>query len=792
MNRYLTEQLKAFVLSEGMDLVGFGPVERWSEAPFLLSPQAILPGCKTVIVGAIHITDTWTEMGGEPTPQDLGPGGWMDQNSLLDRVGYHTARFLMDSGYKAIPIASSNIWRYRDFENIPSLFAPDLSHMHAAVAAGLGEMVWTGLTSTPEFGPRVRFISIVTDAELVPTPMYNGPELCDKCMDCVKCCPSYAMEKDMNGKPHTVNIGGKTYKYANKNIWRCAWAEHFSLDLDSQTLEKDHINEEMVIDEVNEKGVRGHERGVCQKICIPPHLRTEAPSFGRENKRIAMKRINKRYDENMPTLRKMRDDIIAKAIQWGADYLGVGTIDTNSKYFEMIEKQAPGMKTAICVVIQIPEIYNQNKDLDDYTQPVYDYTVHTKTHQLLLRIAKEVENYGYHASSYGTLFDSDTRDPGLIYEFAEHIGLGKVQDGKFITPEFGENVWMGIVTTDAPLDSTPKGENLERVNFGQTRLSPKMQKNKLAVLAQKNYVSSFGVASAGIFDNIVEDIKANINNEDVKYGIIDVSGTLHGKWKSKIVDNGNRIRKPSDYLPNAKSIISLGMHFGHELISNTGLDTTKQIGTYAFWNYQTYYELCFAAFEVSMQLERWGYKTVMTSNMLGIGSMVDTPRLYQPDMRCGAVEAAAAGLGVIGKNGVLLTEEYGPHQRFITIITDAKLPADAVKSNNIVCDDCDICISKCLMQANTGEFFDIHIGDNAIKYPKLQHNRCDWAKRYSLNPETGPALIGNDTQISTPHDGELTLQELADACEQKDMVMKKRTCILEPCLNKCPAYKKSV
>jgi hypothetical protein len=125
-----------------MDLVGFGPVDRWKNAPYLLSPQAILPEAKTVVVGAIHITDTWSEMGGEPEPQDRSPGGWMDQNGLLDRTAYRIVRMLNEHGQQAIGVASSNIWRYRQYEGIPSLFAPDLSHIHAATAAGLAEIGW--------------------------------------------------------------------------------------------------------------------------------------------------------------------------------------------------------------------------------------------------------------------------------------------------------------------------------------------------------------------------------------------------------------------------------------------------------------------------------------------------------------------------------------------------------------------------------------------------------------------------------------------------------------------------
>ena len=47
-------------------------------APYLLSPKAILPESQTVIVAGIHITDAWTEMGGEPDPQTMGPvAGWI-------------------------------------------------------------------------------------------------------------------------------------------------------------------------------------------------------------------------------------------------------------------------------------------------------------------------------------------------------------------------------------------------------------------------------------------------------------------------------------------------------------------------------------------------------------------------------------------------------------------------------------------------------------------------------------------------------------------------------------------
>jgi epoxyqueuosine reductase QueG len=63
------------------------------------------------------------------------------------------------------------------------------SHRHAATRAGLGEFGYNNLVLTREFGPRQRFNSIVTDAELVPDRLVTEP-IClrDECRLCLKAC----------------------------------------------------------------------------------------------------------------------------------------------------------------------------------------------------------------------------------------------------------------------------------------------------------------------------------------------------------------------------------------------------------------------------------------------------------------------------------------------------------------------------------------------------------------------------------------------------------------------------
>src|SRR5690606_6291839 len=130
-------------------------------------------------------------------------------------------------------------------------------------------------------------------------------------------------------------------------------------------------------------------------------------------------------------------------------------------------------------------------------------------------------------------------------------------------------------------------------------------------------------------------------------------------------------------------------------------------------------------------------------------------------------EAVAAGFGEIGRSGALLTDEHGPHQRVICIVTDAELPADAPKVATDVCDGCSICADLCPMRALGGETVVIDVGGARFQYPLVPRHRCDWSKRYSLCSEEGPGLIGSITHVQAP-DGALTLEDVAEACKAKD------------------------
>jgi len=73
--------------------------------------------------------------------------------------------------------------------------------------------------------------------------------------------------------------------------------------------------------------------------------------------------------------------------------------------------------------------------------------------------------------------------------------------------------------------------------------------------------------------------------------------------------------------------------------------------------------------------------------------------------------AVAAGLGTIGRNGLLITEKFGPRVRLACLLTDAPLEPTPISKENF-CDDCHACIRACPAQAlqppKNGEIYSIN------------------------------------------------------------------------------------
>jgi epoxyqueuosine reductase len=107
-------------------------------------------------------------------------------NSRLDLATSLISSFLFRKGYRALPTPAAE---RTDLENA----IPTVSHKMVAHIAGLGWIGKNCLLITPEYGPRIRLSSILTNAPLLAT---NNPveQRCNTCRTCVEICPATAIK----------------------------------------------------------------------------------------------------------------------------------------------------------------------------------------------------------------------------------------------------------------------------------------------------------------------------------------------------------------------------------------------------------------------------------------------------------------------------------------------------------------------------------------------------------------------------------------------------------------------
>lgn len=219
--RILTNDIKSLAINLGADLVGIAPVERFKEAPEKLRPEAHVTGARAVIVITMHIPDATIDMWAHPPGEPVLPYhtfGHVWLSTRLNLMEFDIIRLVERAGYYALPIMSTQGYGRR--------VHAEISHRHAAVCAGLGEFGQNGLVLTPEYGPRQRFASIITDAPLEPSQMYDGPRICDDCYRCIDACPMNAISKK---EKSIVIIEGRSYEYGKVDPWRCWWCELYGL-----------------------------------------------------------------------------------------------------------------------------------------------------------------------------------------------------------------------------------------------------------------------------------------------------------------------------------------------------------------------------------------------------------------------------------------------------------------------------------------------------------------------------------------------------------------------------------
>lgn len=191
MSGTIREQISLKCAEQDIPLVGFASAKIWDTPLFepwvapQFRPLAIWPEVKTVIVIGIPVSLPILE---------TAPSIWYHElyrtvNALLDSNAFKISTFLNSRGYSSVYLPRDGYGSIGVLLEKPVAF---FSHRHAAYLAGQGTFGINNMLLTPQFGPRVRFTSIFTSAEIGPDPVMEE-ELCIKCMQCVDICPVKAI-----------------------------------------------------------------------------------------------------------------------------------------------------------------------------------------------------------------------------------------------------------------------------------------------------------------------------------------------------------------------------------------------------------------------------------------------------------------------------------------------------------------------------------------------------------------------------------------------------------------------
>ncbi|MGC9316845.1 MAG: hypothetical protein ACP5KN_02270 [Armatimonadota bacterium] len=225
------QQVRDFAKAAGADLCGIANMERFEGAPAQMDPRYIFPEARSAVVIGRRIPRGVYRGIEEGTHwSNYTVYGYNRLNTwFMPKAQYETACFIEDHAFEAVPVypgvpeAQPRLPAVRDGQPGPDVY-PQVRI--AAVAAGLGEIGWSKVFLSGEFGPRQRLCMILTDAELEPDPLVEPNSICNLCMDCVRECPGHCIPHISEGKTVEIQIEDTTYRWGDVDMGKCCLTHH--------------------------------------------------------------------------------------------------------------------------------------------------------------------------------------------------------------------------------------------------------------------------------------------------------------------------------------------------------------------------------------------------------------------------------------------------------------------------------------------------------------------------------------------------------------------------------------
>lgn len=209
-----SELIKNKAKEFGADIVGIGNINLFKNTPPQRDPRMILPAAKCVVGCGFRVPRAlyqtmnsqsqffnYTQLGVKYIDEEFAEIFLLKMGALIENEGYDACLQRNVSNLRVKGDKTTNPELIDTYELVyaepveAGKPAPDIimDFGRSAEICGLGSVSVKGSVITPEFGPFVRFVFIVTDAPLECDPPFEN-NLCDECSECMRACPGNAID----------------------------------------------------------------------------------------------------------------------------------------------------------------------------------------------------------------------------------------------------------------------------------------------------------------------------------------------------------------------------------------------------------------------------------------------------------------------------------------------------------------------------------------------------------------------------------------------------------------------
>ncbi|MBI4800600.1 MAG: epoxyqueuosine reductase [Desulfarculus sp.] len=213
MNDEITAKVLDFVRAAGAVAAGVCTPETLRGGPPSTDLSYVVPGARSAVTFALPLKQDHIEPYLGKRDHQSHNRDNRDTTNLASGIAFQLAKYLDQLGWPSRAVAANNVYRPEAPGGLHDEL-PDISHRYLAVRSGVGWFGLSGNVIRPDTGAALVLASVVTEAELAPTPPLAPEEnYCDQCGMCLAACFSGFMHESQRT---SVTMGGREFSYSQR------------------------------------------------------------------------------------------------------------------------------------------------------------------------------------------------------------------------------------------------------------------------------------------------------------------------------------------------------------------------------------------------------------------------------------------------------------------------------------------------------------------------------------------------------------------------------------------------